>query len=102
MIYPYKSNYSYSKKVVEDWNNSQKGVYYCGAVLKNGNLSPLYIGKAVGEGGIRGRLLEHLNQDNWPDVTHFGYTVCDTQVEAENLETSEVAKFKPKYNTQGT
>lgn len=101
MIHPYKGNYSYKKKVIEDWNNSQKGVYYCGVTLQNGNLSPLYIGKAVNEDGIRGRLLQHFNQDNWPDVTHFGYCVCDTTSEADNLESSEIAKFKPKYNTQG-
>jgi len=101
MVHPYQGNYPYNQKVVGDWNNSQIGVYYCGHVLPNGNLSPLYIGQGVGQDGIKGRLLQHLNRDSWSDVTHFGYSVCDTAKEAENLETAEIAKYKPKYNTQG-
>lgn len=101
MVQPYQGNYSYNQKVIGDWNNSQIGVYYCGYVLPNGNLQPLYIGQGVGQDGIKGRLLQHLNQDNWPDVTHFGYCVCDTVKEAEDLESAEIIKFKPKYNTQG-
>ena len=101
MVHPYQGNYSYNQKVIGDWNNSQIGVYYCGYVLSNGNLSPLYIGRGVGQDGIKGRLLQHLSQDNWPDVTHFGYCVCDTVKEAEDLESAEIIKFKPKDNTQG-
>jgi len=101
MVHPYQGNYSYNQKVVGDWNNSQIGVYYCGYVLPNGNLSPLYIGQGAGVDGIKGRLLQHLSQDNWPDVTHFGYSVCDTAKEVEGLEMAEITRFKPKYNTQG-
>lgn len=101
MVHPYQGHYTYSQKVIGDWNNNRIGVYYCGYVAQNGNLMPLYIGQAVGQDGIKGRLLQHLSQDNWPDVTHFGYCVCNTTKEAEDFESSEIAEYQPKYNTQG-
>ena len=101
MVHQYQGNYSYNQSTITGWNNSQIGVYYCGSILQDGSLSPLYIGKATGQDGIKGRLLQHLNQDNWPGVTHFGYCVCDTTKEAEDLESAEIAKYQPKYNTQG-
>jgi excinuclease UvrABC nuclease subunit len=101
MVNSYQGHYTYTQKVIGDWNNSQIGVYYCGYIGQNGNLMPLYIGQAVGQGGIRGRLLQHLNQDSWPDVTHFGYCVCGTTKEASDLESAEILKHQPKYNTQG-
>lgn len=101
MIQPYQGHYQYSEKVVGDWNSAAIGVYYCGELLSNGNLSVLYVGKATGDKGIRGRLLQHLGEDKWPDVSHFGYCVCSTSREAEDFEVSEIKKFKPKHNTQG-
>jgi len=76
-------------------------VYYCGAKTADEKLSVYYIGKSVADGGMRGRLLQHLSERKWPDVTHFGYAQCDTTVETERCELAEIAKYKPKYNTQG-
>lgn len=101
MIHEFKGNYTYSESVVKNWNSAAIGVYYCGFVLENGNLKPLYIGKGTGEGGMRSRLLDHLSKDYWPDVTHFGYHECDTISEAESFELEEIERFKPKYNGQG-
>lgn len=100
MIQEYKGPYPYTEKVVGDWDSSAIGVYYCG-YPSNGKLSVLYVGKSVGDGGIRGRLLDHLRDDYWPDVTHFGYRVCSTTKETEDFEASEIARLKPKYNKQG-
>ncbi len=100
MIQPYKGHYQYNEKIVSDWNSTAIGVYYCGYPNTNG-LSVLYVGKAISDEGIRGRLLQHLKEDKWPDVSHFGYCVCSTPKEAEDFEASEIKKLKPKYNTQG-
>ncbi len=100
MINKYQGNYPYSKAIVSGWNSVATGVYYCGS-LSNGALTALYIGKAVADGGIRNRLLQHLQSDNWPGVTHFGYRTCTTAQEAENLEASEIKRCQPRYNTQG-
>ena len=101
MIGPFKSLYSYDYDVVDNWNSAVIGVYYCGAQSSDGKLVIYYIGRAVREGGIRSRLLEHLSEDKWSDVTHFGYHVCDTAQEAIDFEVREIAKCKPKYNTVG-
>lgn len=101
MIHEFKRLYTYSKDVIEEWDSNDIGVYYCGLKLDNENLKPLYIGKGTDEGRIRSRLLDHLLEDYWPDVTHFGYHICDTSTETENFEAEEIAKYKPKYNDQG-
>lgn len=101
MIYDYQGHYDYDHDVINNWNSSDIGVYYCGFLATSGNLRPLYIGRAVGDEGIRGRLLDHLRDDYWPDVTHFGYHVCSSATEAVRWEAEEIAKFKPKYNSQG-
>jgi len=101
MIHEFKGPYTYSEKVIEEWNSDAIGVYYCGFKLDNGNLKPLYIGKGTGKDGIRSRLLDHLSDDYWSDVTHFGYHICDNVTETENFEAEEIAKYKPKYNEQG-
>jgi len=100
MIHSYKGPYSYTKKVVSNWNSTAIGVYYCGK-LNCDNLESLYIGKGTSESGIRARLLDHLAKDYWSDVTHFGYRICDTSTEAGELEAKEIARCKPKYNNQG-
>jgi len=99
MIQPYKGHYSYNKRVVSDWDSTAIGVYYCGYLSIN-NLYVLYVGKATSNEGIRGRLLQHLKENKWPDVSHFGYCVCSTSKEAEDFEASEIKRLKPKYNTQ--
>ena len=101
MVQEYKGPYQYSEKVVSDWNSTAIGVYYCGYIGSNGKLTVLYVGKGVGDGGIRSRLLDHLRYDRWPDVTHFGYCICNTAKEAEDFEASEIKRLQPKYNTQG-
>lgn len=101
MIYNYQGHFSYSWPTVNSWEANPIGVYYCGYLLSNGNLFPLYIGKSAADAGIRGRLLQHLNETKWRDVTHFGYHQCDTENEALDFEAAEIEKYKPKYNKQG-
>jgi len=101
MIYDYAGQYPYKDGVVRGWDSSAIGVYYCGYPLSNGLLATLYVGRAVGEGGIRNRLMQHLQEDFWSDVNHFGYRVCTTVKEAEDLEASEIKRLQPKYNKQG-
>ncbi len=99
MIQDYKGHYDYDKSVIEQWNNSQGGVYYLGTKNAQGILVVFYIGKAFGDGGIRQRLLQHLNENKWGDVTHFGYCVCSSEQEALNHEAQEIKLYNPKYNT---
>ena len=101
MIYSYKGHYSYSDSIIRDWDSTDIGVYYCGYINTNDKLTILYIGKGTGEDGIRGRLLDHLRSDVWPNITHFGYHICDTKLEATEWEKKEIEKYKPSYNTQG-
>ncbi len=101
MIYSFKHPYSYTSKVVEGWESNAIGVYYCGYLTTDGKLTILYIGKGTGEGGMRKRLLDHLNEDYWPDATHFGFHQCDTAREAEDHEAAEIKLYKPKYNKLG-
>ena len=101
MTKEYNGPYLYNKETVNGLDSNAIGVYYCGYVNNDNSLIPHYIGKGTGDDGIRGRLLDHLREDNWPDVTHFGYCVCSTITEAENLEADEIKRLKPKYNDQG-
>lgn len=101
MIYKYEGQFSYSDDVVRNWNSNAIGVYYCGHITTTGGLKPNYIGKGCGDGGMRSRLLNHLVEEYWPDVTHFGYHKCDTEKEALDFEAEEIEKYKPKYNLQG-
>ena len=98
MISKFYGPYDYSKTVVENWKHALKGVYYCGN--GSGQVANNYIGKATGIAGIRGRLLDHLDQDYWPDVVHFWYRTCDTDREVDQLEILEIKRHQPKYNTQ--
>lgn len=100
MAQPYNGQHSYDKAVVTGWNSTAIGIYYCGYLNQTGQLVPCYIGKGTGQDGIRGRLLDHLNQDHWPDVTHFGFILCNNAQEAEGLERTEIGRHRPKYNTQ--
>lgn len=101
MIHEFKYPYPYSESVIKNWNSTAIGVYYCGTIAADNRLILLYIGKGTGEGGMRSRLLDHLSQDYWPEVTHFGYHECDSAKEAEAYESQEIAKYKPRHNTQG-
>jgi excinuclease UvrABC nuclease subunit len=101
MIHQYQGNYPYNKETVEGWNSTAIGVYFCGYTQRDGSLCCHYVGKAVGEGGIRGRLLQHLSESKWGDIIHFGYILCDTSTEATTFEAQEIERLKPKYNTLG-
>lgn len=101
MASSYKGHYQFDEKVIGDWNSTAIGVYYCGYPLSNGNLLVLYVGKATSDIGIRGRLLQHLSENKWPDVSHFGYCVCESAKEAGYLEDVEIKRLNPKHNTQG-
>ncbi len=101
MISEFKHPFPYSAKTIEEWNSVAIGVYYCGYLNANGALVPLYIGKATSDRGIRGRLLDHLRDDYWPEVTHFGFHTCDYVHEADQHESVEIIKFKPRHNKIG-
>lgn len=101
MIYSYEGHYEFNDEIVRNWNSNAIGVYYCGYKNVSGELIPLYIGKGVSDKGVRGRLLDHLRDDNWSDVTHFGYQLCSTVSEAEVLELEKIQYHKPKYNERG-
>ena len=98
---PYNGHFSYNGQSVRLNAPDKIGVYYCGYLNYSNQLIPLYIGRAIGIGvTLKSRLLDHLREDRWPDVTHFGYNVCLTKQEAESLERSEINEHKPKYNDQ--
>lgn len=103
MISNYQGHYSFDYFSISENSPNNIGVYYCGALHANGNLNPYYIGRAKGEfTSIRSRLLEHFNSKKWQDVIYFGYVLCTTVKEAEELEEKEIARFNPKYNVIGT
>lgn len=102
MVYNYQGHYQYNKVSVTSNAPDEIGIYYCGYVDANNTLITHYVGRAKGDGvSIRSRLSDHLRQDSWPDVFHFGCRACTTKKEAEDLETAEVLRLKPKYNIQG-
>ena len=98
----YYGQYQYTDAVVRGWNSDAIGIYYCGQLdPQNPNLLiPHYIGRAVGAGGIRGRLLEHMRDDYWPGVTHFGYQLCASVRDAELIEEAEIKRCQPRHNVQ--
>jgi excinuclease UvrABC nuclease subunit len=100
MIYEYSGHYDYNQQNIIDWNSNAIGIYYCGYIMYNGNFIILYVGRAIGQGGIRERLLQHLRDDNWPGVTHFAFVVCSTAQEAIDYEAMEITRLQPAYNIQ--
>ena len=101
MIYAYKGPFSYNKEIISAWDSTAIGVYYCIRLYADGSWQVLYVGRATGKDGIRGRLLRHLNDGEWPDVNRFGYTICSTSEEAIAHEASEIKKIQPPYNDKG-
>lgn len=82
--------------------SAEMGVYYC--CYMNGKNEPftLYVGRDRGDGlSIRSRILDHMRNDHWPAVTHFGFRICTTKKEAEDLEVEEIQQLKPDYNELG-
>lgn len=102
MIYPFKGPFLYDDDVVRDWNNDSIGVYYVGKKNEAGALVIFYVGRAIADGGMRARLLQHLSESKWYDATHFGYHVCSSSQEAIDWEKEEIARYNPKYNIVGT
>lgn len=102
MIGEFKGPYTYSKQVISDWNNNQGGVYFLGVQTSEQKMTVYYVGKAFGTEGIRGRLLQHINDNEWPDITHFGYETCSTEQEALDYEKSEIKRLNPRHNIQHT
>ena len=101
MIQSYAGSYPYNKDSITRYASDKLGVYYVG-YLKGDNLVTMYVGRAAGNGvSIKSRLLNHLSQDYWPEVSSFGFSVCDTKTEAENLEAQEINRLKPPYNRTG-
>ncbi len=100
MVGQYQGHYPYDKNSVDRSCPRNTGVYYCG-IIENLKLTPLYIGKASGIYGLHGRLSDHLSENKWYDITHFGFVQCSSEAEALMHEANEIARFKPKYNVQG-
>ena len=99
MIQVYKGQFAYQKLFVQLSAPDKIGVYYMGLTDSNGIFHVLYVGKSASQNvGIRARLLAHISASEWPDITHFGYCICDTQYEADNFEVREIARLQPKYN----
>jgi len=98
----YEGNFPYTRDIISAWKSSAIGVYLCGYLSTDSTvLYTLYIGRGVSEGGMRARLLDHLREDSWPGVTHFGYYACNSVSEAEELEARLIFQYKPRYNIQG-
>ena len=98
----YQGHYSYNSISALLSAPNSKGIYYCGFVNQQGLLVPMYVGRARGDGvTIRSRLLDHLRNDKWLGVTHFGFTVYSTELFIDAIEGIEISRFQPIYNTQG-
>ncbi len=94
--------FSFDDSSISTYAPETIGIYYCGQLNTNNALIPHYIGRAKGDStSIRSRLMDHLKGENWYDVSHFVYCVCQTAAEAETLEMIEIDQYKPKYNNQG-
>lgn len=86
------------------------GIYYLlGPTSANNTATVLYVGKAgyrtnmYGRrfGGLRTRVLEHIQLNEWSDVVQIAYQICNSEQEMDNLEASEIATRKPRHNTIG-
>lgn len=99
----YSGEFPFDERTVGGWEAGGRviGVYYCWTVNSFGAKSCVYVGRAVGDGGLRGRLLQHMAEEKWQDATHFGYTVCATVSEAIQHEANEIYRMQPKYNKVG-
>jgi hypothetical protein len=90
--------YSFITPSIDTHAPTAIGVYYCGALDAMGRFQPYYIGRAIGEStSSRSRLLDHLREEEWQDVTHFCFQICSTPIGATYLEEAEIKRFNPKY-----
>lgn len=95
-MYKYNGKYSFDKSVISNWNSSATGVYY----LFEGT-SIVYVGSAISVEGIRGRLLQHINERSFPNVAQFGYKEIFGKDAILNHESSEIKRLQPRYNKNG-
>ena len=96
----YESPCFFDKSAIKNLSSLVKGVYYLGYLNTQQELIPLYIGKATGAEGIKGRLLDHIENNQFNDITHFEYIETDNEKEALIIEEIEIKKHNPKYNNQ--
>lgn len=71
--------------------------YYVRYDPTDGKYFAVYVGST--ERGQE-RLLEHLNAEEWPEVSHFGYVLFSTIAQAQEYEKSEIERLKPPRNKQ--
>ncbi len=95
-MYTYNGEYSFTKEVITNWRSSATGVYF----LFEGT-QIVYVGSAVSDEGIRGRLLQHINERNFPYVTNFGYKAIAGKDAVLAHELAEIKRLQPKHNTVG-
>ena len=96
-MYTYKGKYNFKKDVITNWDSSDTGVYYLWQESK-----VVYVGSAVSEDGIRGRLLQHINDNKFPyNVKEFGYKVINGKNAVLAHELSEIKRLQPRYNIVG-
>ena len=90
-------NFPFNSWSIQENAPNDIGVYYLGGLNQAGSLVAHYVGKAAGLSSvIRNRLLDHHN-----DVSHFGYRICGSALEASALESAEIKRLQPKYNKIG-
>ena len=98
MIGDFRASFDFNSYGIGTNAPSGIGVYYLGSADYTGALHIYYIGRS---NNLEKRLLEHLGESKWKDVTHFGYCACSTEQEAVQLEAKEINHWRPKYNVQG-
>lgn len=101
MVYDYNGHFAYTSQSISNNAPQSKGVYYMGSLNQDRSLGVTYVGKSSDGSDMRGRLQSHFNNNEWSDVTHFGYRVCTTTQEADKLEADEIARLKPRHNQIG-
>jgi excinuclease UvrABC nuclease subunit len=69
------------------------GVY----ILRPSDQTIGYIGSA-GTRGLRARLAEHYNQDNYPRTAYFDWYQTATEADARELELDWIARYSPPWN----
>ena len=99
MVSPYEGHFLFNEDSIFENVPESIGVYYCGEINNNNKLLVYYVGMS-GE-SIKNRLLDHLRDEDWSDVTHFGYELCSTKQEALDHEVVKIEHIQPKYNDQG-
>lgn len=98
---PFQGPYIFEKKNIEKLSPLIKGVYYIGVANGQGGMYPHYVGKGCGVGGIRARLLEHVER-GWEDASCFGYMASSSIPHIDAHELAEIKRCNPKYNIVGT